>query len=576
MRQPTITEPSDFEVFVPVAVVYPGVESNEQTLVSILSTLNRNEALILCARCNTVVAGYFTEGADFKAQQGKILQGLCSTDAINRINRFILDRRATKSPPVFFRGQLLELYRWVARHCPERAPDPEFFANAVHRENFAKAALICGDLWSARVYGGRLASTEDPNLDRLRVLGPFRKAIEESGHAPNQAQTFGRGWSLFCTHLPRRYPQFSNRFLAATGFTVEDYLILAAGMTVFTRANGDEPGIFSKANAFGPTTYANRIQSYLALEAQSAASLATGLWGDAFDRGSYRALRERPILVGDDDRAAILDPIFFGEKISIGPLFHVLATARGGDANEIFGAFGFAFEDYACEALKRIYPSTASLVQRLSCSVRLGDYEIDAVLDDVDEVVFFEMKAAWLPEGVVLDQAYERLVESLRAKYGVVSGNHARPKGVAQLARIINLVLGTRAATDRFGAARVIFPVLLVHDINLNAPVFGHFLNNEFGALLNPVPRGKVVAPLTLMTVSDLELLESSLRNFSLRGLLSDYSRAAPDRMISLHNFIARSKYGDQLVPNTALLKKSEELLETAIRRLFPHYQNPA
>ena len=81
---------------------------------------------------------------------------------------------------------------------------------------------------------------------------------------------------------------------------------------------------------------------------------------------------------------------------------------------------------------------------------------------------------------------------------------------------------------------------------------------------------------LTPLTVSDLELLESSLQNFSLRSLLSDYSHAAPDRMISLHNFVARSKYGDQLVPNMALIKKSEELLETAIRRLYPHYRGPA
>src|SRR5262245_16627698 len=68
-------------------------------------------------------------------------------------------------------------------------------------------------------------------------------------------------------------------------------------------------------------------------------------------------------------RAVILDPTFFSEKVSIGPLFHLLTHARDGKANEIFGAFGLAFEDYAIGILRRMYPDRAGLASRLRCPV---------------------------------------------------------------------------------------------------------------------------------------------------------------------------------------------------------------
>lgn len=58
----------------------------------------------------------------------------------------------------------------------------------------------------------------------------------------------------------------------------------------------------------------------------------------------------------------------------------------------------------------------------------------------------------------------------------------------------------------------------LAHDTGLDTPALGHVLETEFRALLGPVPTGKRVAPLTIMTVQDLENLEKSIRHFSLYG----------------------------------------------------------
>jgi hypothetical protein len=85
----------------------------------------------------------------------------------------------------------------------------------------------------------------------------------------------------------------------------------------------------------------------------------------------------------------------------------------------------------------------------------------------------------------------------------------------------------------------VIHPALLVHDTRLNAPVYGTFLDADFRALLGTVPPGKRVMPLTVMTIADLENLESSVDQFSMRQLLTDYAAPHPDGLVSLHNFMA-------------------------------------
>ena len=315
-----------------------------------------------------------------------------------------------------------------------------------------------------------------------------------------------------------------------------------------------------------------------------AKQLAVALW-DGFAERGYRDLRERPILVLADRRTVILDPTFFCEKIAVGPLFHLLAHARGGRANEIFGAFGLAFEDYANSILRRMYPNRAGLASRLRCTIKVRDragrdFEMDAVLNDVLQVVVFETKAAWLKDEVVLDD-FEKWLEQIRSRYGVAAatadGKKERPKGVAQLAQLVRRILDGNcgAAQSDFAAAEVIHPVLLVHDTRLNAPAYGTFLAGEFLALLGTVPASRQVMPLTVMTIADLENLECSIDEFSMRQLLADYVAAHPDGIVSLHNFMAVDpRYADKLKPGALLMESSERLIRHAHRELFPDSPN--
>ena len=182
-------------------------------------------------------------------------------------------------------------------------------------------------------------------------------------------------------------------------------------------------------------------------------------------------------------------------------------------------------------------------------------------MNDVLQVVVFEEKAAWLRDEVVLDDI-EKWLEQIRSRYGVAAasadGKKERPKGVAQLAQLVRRILDRNcgAAQPDFAAVEVIHPVLLVHDTRLNAPAYGTFLAADFRALLGSVPPGKRVMPLTVMTIADLENLESSVDQFSMRQLLTDYAAAHPDGIVSLHNFMACDpRYADKLKPSAQLMK---------------------
>jgi hypothetical protein len=69
---------------------------------------------------------------------------MCSPALIDRINDFAKRHRAAGVPAVFFRGQLLELMRWTARHAKHLRNDGETYVSPECRERCVKAALIAG------------------------------------------------------------------------------------------------------------------------------------------------------------------------------------------------------------------------------------------------------------------------------------------------------------------------------------------------------------------------------------------------------------------------------------------------
>ena len=159
-----------------------GPPQAKPSLLDTLANLSRDDTLFECARANIIVTG---AGADDPLQAPtEALDRLLTTQDIDQINAFA---RAYGAPPpiVFFRGQMFELMRWVARHCRNLPGDGTTYADANTRRNFVKAALIAGMLWSYRIYGMRLKGDGSVQIRRNRAMGAFRKAMGESNFTPN-------------------------------------------------------------------------------------------------------------------------------------------------------------------------------------------------------------------------------------------------------------------------------------------------------------------------------------------------------------------------------------------------------
>jgi hypothetical protein len=121
----------------------------------------------------------------------------------------------------------------------------------------------------------------------------------------------------------------------------------------------------------------------------------------------------------DDGRGVIPDPLLLADSFMVGPLFQLLEKR---DANEVFGHFGDAFEEYAGDILAEMFPTGAGLHEPLHRRVFLPDvneqeFEIDACLDYVDQLVLIETKAVFIPDKIVVECDESAFRAILREKY---------------------------------------------------------------------------------------------------------------------------------------------------------------
>ena len=275
----------------------------------------------------------------------------------------------------------------------------------------------------------------------------------------------------------------------------------------------------------------------------------------------------------------LFDPVFAAEKCAVGPLFHVLPLTN---ANRLFETFGKAFEQYAGATLERTFPGSPGLVTPLARNIEgrgIGgqQFEIDAALNYVTDLVLFEVKAVWGRESDLSPERADALLNLLRKRFGVTEDS---VKGAGQLARIIAAIVERRWLGPRheFAAVQRIFPVIVVHDRLSGSPGFGAFVLDEFRKALGAPVQARpgeftcgqlnVFAPIVL-TAEDLELLEVSVERCGIRDFLVEYSRSFPDRMSPFSAYLAGISAAGRVFASRALAEASMHVLTRAMDRLF-------
>lgn len=562
---------SDVGVFVPFDALEPNLPSTEATMIELVLRLDRDAALLVCGCLNGLVSGSGIRSLPERQQEA--FRTIGTKGDLDLINRWHSSTRPNNEHAViFFRGQLLELTRWLALHGSPGNGDLACFEQPVVRQTFLRAALLASELWSIRTFGDRLRDGKTDSEAIERALGSLRKGVEDSGVAAHLGIAIARGRLLFEHFMPRRLPTFQADFAAATGMSLGDYLTCVTMLMLKACDQPKDGFLFGETYAAG-TEFANQFKVFLKQTTQSPPELKAGLEKD-FVKNGFKAIRERPILAAPGRHFVILDPVYFVDHFMLSPLFKVISSVK--QPKGVFAAFGDAFEDYVIEILERCYPTNFG-VRRLFTRVKdredNPDFEIDAVLNEGTDVVLMEIKAVFIPERSILTGSHENFLKALKAKYAVEPGEQDREVGVAQLAKQIRSILLDRwhGAEIDLDQLRRIYPVLVVHDERLTSPGMGAFLNERFRECLGEITRtGVRIEDLTIMTIHDLETKESS-EGFSLTGLLADYVANSRGGVISLQNFLARHPtYRTMVRPNETLMRKSLEEMDELSQRLFP------
>ena len=582
-------------VYVPVSAVFPGAKPDFATFCSTVRTLSRTETISWCAHLNLIVANPQNHDETGKQQYG--LSIFFDKQEIDRVNVFV---REHSESAVFFREQLLELVRWICLLAEDQPGDGDTFADPEVRRAFARAALMASDIWGNRVYRSGLPITGDPVEDLRQAMPAFRRGVMT--RAPDLMRILARGESIY-EEFQRGYPSADVDFRGTTGMSLLEYLVLLWGISI-QHANVAPANARKTSGKFSidavrtslPEPMRGSFERYIQRESQTISELREALWKDrvgdevtADDLFDDKPLRDRPLLRTADGCAIILDQVFYADRASVGPLFILVdALGKGRGVNTLFGAFGDAFEKYVNGLLESMYPSHPLLAERLTCNLlgRTADGEVqiaDASLNEVTEVVLFESKGVFLREDKT--HQVETYEPELGRKYVGSDGTKKdRKKGPAQLGRWIkDLALGTVVPHGpTWDQVRCVYPVLVAYDVTVDRPGHAQFFEAELRRAVEPdavMPNGYMkkgalsIAPLTVMTIDDLEHLQSSVENFALIDLLKDYttclvSGARP----SLHNFVAtigRSKY--KIKDSKELADRAMRALETVHRMVFPH-----
>lgn len=601
---------SNVGVFVPVSAIFPEMTADFETFCSLVRGLSRTDTLFWCARLNLLLSN--PENRSRVDTQEYMIRLFLDNEQIERLNRFAVAHGGAERVSLFLRAQLLELIRWTCLLAEDHTDDGETFGDPSVRRRFVQAALIASDMWAKRLYEGKLLSTGNVPEDRRRAMAVIRQGVSANAPAVELMQVLARGVSMYRESFQLGYKDADGEFVAATDLTLDQYMACLCAIVVhFARVNpesaGKNPGGFrlETIKASLPNDMATAMDRYIKLESQTPDELRNALWQpertsvelDGTEPFDHTPLRERPILRTADGRAIILDQVYFSEKTSVGPLFALVkAVARAGKGNRVntvFAAFGVAFEIYVNGLLRAMYPSPPPpLLDRLICNPHSrtahgDDVEVaDALLLDAAEAVLFEAKGAFVREDAAQADSIDAYLNELRKKYGVSVGGSRdrRVKGAGQLARAIRSLatkeLTLAAAAPDWERVRCVYPVLVVYDTSLSSPGHAEFFEEEFAQALEPEDRSHsgymrkgplMVAPLTVMTVADLEGLESSVQNFRLLDLLRDYANAtrAGVRM-SLHDFMASTQGRYRFIYSKELADRACKVLEETGRMMFP------
>jgi hypothetical protein len=533
-----------------------------------LERLDQWESLCILARIAWQLATSWE--SDLYATQRKLVPGILNADVIDRLNAFVAENSPARVA-VFFPQQILEAMRWtivLGKRHPQRETQPLEDRKRDLTALLLGAAEIWGDRQEALFHKAEAVAQ---TVAQLRAYMTLFSRTGMSAIQPSRSpiMSLARASHLYGDLMPRHLPSFPQVFKAETGLSFDEYNMgqnmIWAQIIQRTDRNpllSFESNDHSRNIELG--RHVMRLQSQSLDEAR--ASLAVHSTDPARD-WSLDPLRKQPAVRNPDrgDSFLVLDPKVFSDSISNGPLF---LSPDAQIRNQMLSSFGAAFEDYTSEIMSGIYPeSPLGICCRKDVAIQIAGVQVgqvDAYVNYHAAAILIETKASFVAERSAVIGDPVSFLSDLEDKY--VKSSEGHPKGVSQLSSTIRKLAYREwlGVEEELGRVQTPFPVLVVNDERLEDPLAARYLakrlQEQLGSLREEVVGvtrvgALAVAALTIVPVDLLEVLEESTKRFSLLDLLRDFTDQCPDRIVSLNNFIAGSRYGSLLLSNPRLAR---------------------
>lgn len=425
---------------------------------------------------------------------------------------------------------------------------------------------------------------------------PLFRDLWALNYVPDQRQRIvGRSAVLLCQEFFGRAHDLRLLFEEVAGLTVEEYLgsVLRIAGQISSSVNlrsGAGITAFGQLPNGQDSQAPDALARFLELESQTLDDLRSALLRrldtshiDAKTPFDTTALRSRPFLRSAHHGGLILSDLnFLEDKLWIGPVFHLLAKS---EPKAIFGAFGGAVERYAARLIQSVFARADKgtydgLVLNPHGMVGPDRKELtDVCLRCGTTLLMIETKAVTLPEHLMWfhgDASYMRAIEKRLA------GSGSGAKGVGQLARSIFELAHGKVRPDNeemFSNVERIMPILLAHDSDISAPMHSPFIARQFVDALEAregtqlekangrlrLGETEIYLP-TLMTISDLEVIEGYYCKLGIAGLIDSYYEKDPDRQLSLttlFELVAHVRPRKQLDTSSLLAKEAKKLVSS-------------
>jgi hypothetical protein len=519
--------------------IYGEDNVNLESLIKMLSMLNRDETLKRCSEVNILLFDY--NGNNLQKDLIRKLFPKCPSEIYNTIQ--------TDDKIIFYRGQILRMLQHVIQYCS--VSNGLRIVQNGYDELFLKAALLINSLETIK-------QTQDTLDWRIEAMPILRQGREYSNHIDIHScehfQIFYRGYSIFVKHFSCEYKE---KFLNIFGISLYNtYVILMA--FVMHMLQNFKQGIFNYKSLGSKTKINKEINKFIERLSTTPEKIREELF-KVSNKSHTRFIAEKcfrnnPIIRFEDGTASIMDASFLLDFVARGPLFF-LARDPSVKANEVFSHYGKpCFERYVSEHVKRIVrekePKFSEFLLDGNLPKGKNELEYDCLIDFDDEIVLAEIKAYFITDS-------SSLQEEIDKKYDFA---------IEQFIRRI-IILSKRPNV------KMIYPILIVDDARLDISEF--YLREKLEKqislkkLNNNIRHNLQIQPLVIMSINNLEYLPS-LNDF--RKLILDYldfSKNYSNYLLSFTDFIRGDHHDHKLTILEEVLDKMIDLLNDGKTMLF-------